>query len=376
MSAVGSLRVEPPQTRVSFRPYGAEDDEWRYIGETPIENVRLPRGVFQWRLERDGFEPRLLAATNPSPLLENLGPPEFRGTPLGIQLSGAGEDEMIHVPGGAFPSPLAGLNLARVALDPFYIGRYEVTNEAFQEFVDQGGYESPEYWEHLTFFRDGVELSWEQAVAEFGDSTGQPGPSTWELGDYPPGEGSYPVRGVSWYEASAYADFRWGQLPTASHWARAALSPAEIIAPLSRAILPRSNFSGDGPAPVGTYQGVGPYGTFDMAGNVREWGRNEMAEDRDRRVSLGGGWTDPEYMFTLVEGLPAFDRSPANGVRLAEYVETNTVLADLAGPFEYFFNSPDDAQIVSDEVYEVFREASLVCAKSTRGRHRVDRREF
>lgn len=211
MSAVGSLRVEPPQTRVSFRPYGAEDDEWRYIGETPIENVRLPRGVFQWRLERDGFEPRLLAATNPSPLLENLGPPEFRGTPLGIQLSGAGEDEMIHVPGGAFPSPLAGLNLARVALDPFYIGRYEVTNEAFQEFVDQGGYESPEYWEHLTFFRDGVELSWEQAVAEFGDSTGQPGPSTWELGDYPPGEGSYPVRGVSWYEASAYADFRGGQ---------------------------------------------------------------------------------------------------------------------------------------------------------------------
>ena len=77
------------------------------------------------------------------------------------------------------------------------------------------GYSTPEYWEHLTFLRDGEELSWELAVAGFVDSTGQFGPSTWELGEYPAGEGTHPVSGLSWFEASAYARFRGMHLPTA-----------------------------------------------------------------------------------------------------------------------------------------------------------------
>jgi hypothetical protein len=49
----------------------------------------------------------------------------------------------------------------------------------------------------------------------------EPGPSTWEAGDYRDGQAAYPVTGVSWYEAAAYARFVGQQLPTAHHWQRA-----------------------------------------------------------------------------------------------------------------------------------------------------------
>jgi len=55
-------------------------------------------------------------------------------------------------------------------------------------------------------------------MAEFRDATGRPGPSTWELGTYPQGRSDYPVGGVSWYEAAAYAEFVGQSLPTVYHW--------------------------------------------------------------------------------------------------------------------------------------------------------------
>ena len=50
-------------------------------------------------------------------------------------------------------------------------------------------------------------------MAEFLDTTGRPGPSTWELGAYPEGRDNFPVNGVSWYEAGAYAEFVEKSLP-------------------------------------------------------------------------------------------------------------------------------------------------------------------
>ena len=77
-------------------------------------------------------------------------------------------------------------------------------------------------------------------------------------------------------------------LPTIHHWYRAA--------DLGRFadILTVSNFSGKGPAPVGSYDGLGPFGTYDMAGNVKEWCSNAT---RQRRFLLGGAWNEPRYMF-------------------------------------------------------------------------------
>ena len=84
--------------------------------------------------------------------------------------------------------------------------RYEVTNIQFKKFVDAGGYRKSEYWKQ-PFVDNGKILSWEKAMSRFLDKAGRPGPTTWELGNYPEGQGDYPVTGVSWYEAAAYAEF-------------------------------------------------------------------------------------------------------------------------------------------------------------------------
>ena len=99
--------------------------------------------------------------------------------------------------------------------------RYEVTNRQFKAFVDGGGYGKREYWKQ-PFVGTGREISWEEAQAQFRDATGRPGPASWELGSFPEGREDFPVDGVSWYEAAAYAEFAGKSLPTVYHWYRAA----------------------------------------------------------------------------------------------------------------------------------------------------------
>ena len=100
---------------------------------------------------------------------------------------------------------------------------------------------------------NGRTLSWEEAMTRFADSTGQPRPATWELGSFAEGHEDYPVGGVSWYEAAAYAEFTGKYLPTVYHWAAAAdFSHYSTI-------LHLSNFQGEGPARVGSYRGVGRF---------------------------------------------------------------------------------------------------------------------
>ena len=99
----------------------------------------------------------------------------------------------------------------------FWIDRHEVTNRQFKEFVDAGGYQRSEYWKH-PFLKNG-----QRAVVGTGHGRvprrlGKPGPATWELGSYPEGKADYPVGGVSWYEAAAYAEYAGKSLPTVHHW--------------------------------------------------------------------------------------------------------------------------------------------------------------
>ena len=66
-------------------------------------------------------------------------------------------------------------------LGEYEIGKFEVTNEQFKQFVDDGGYETPAFWEDLDFESNGVEISFEEVLQFFVDTTGRNAPAGWEL---------------------------------------------------------------------------------------------------------------------------------------------------------------------------------------------------
>lgn len=46
-----SLTTNPDGADVYVLPYSARDEQWQYLGRTPLSAVHLPLGVFQFRIE-------------------------------------------------------------------------------------------------------------------------------------------------------------------------------------------------------------------------------------------------------------------------------------------------------------------------------------
>ena len=184
----------------------------------------------------------------------------------------------------------------KVYLDAYYIGKTEVTNAEYYLFWLESGGASSEH----------TPISYE---AEFG---------TWpEIAKTKP---NYPVVGVSWDSATAYAAWRGMRLPTEAEWEKAARGTTPRRWPWGSTFTQQikgatvhANVwkqSGAHLKPVGTYPtGVSPYGAHDMAGNVWEWVADWYSEnfyhhspDRNpkgpaigsRRVVKGGSWLNPK----------------------------------------------------------------------------------
>jgi eukaryotic-like serine/threonine-protein kinase len=193
-----SISTTPGGADVFVKEYGEPSADWRPLGRTPLTGVRLPGGVKRWRIEAPGFV-TLERASAPGTLSFTL------------PLTGEVPDDMVAIPGGPARAWIAGMDpIEGVPVDDYLIDRYEVTNRKYKAFVDAGGYSRPEFWEH-PFVRDGRTIAFAEAMQDFRDATGRPGPATWELGTYPRGDDDHPVSGVSWYEAAAYAEFAGNQ---------------------------------------------------------------------------------------------------------------------------------------------------------------------
>jgi len=296
-----SIITVPAGADIYYKEYTAMDELWQFCGRSPLDNITLPQGTYRWKVEKEGLE-----------MHECVTDRSFD-----VRLREEGQlGEMVWIKAWKFEISSSPFDQTKTIEAPAYlIDKYEVTNEQFKKFVDGGGYTNREYWRESQFLKEGQKISWEQAISEFVDKTGQPGPATWEKGTYPEGKGKHPVSGVSWFEANAYAKFVGKSLPTVHHWKRAACLRESLV------IVPYSNFTAGETAPVGSHMGIGHTGLYDMAGNVKEWCWNAIDNMESHRYILGGGWGEQTYMFTSRDFRSPWNRAAVNGFRCVQYPE-------------------------------------------------------
>ena len=327
-----SIHTTPSGAEVEFKVYNAPDDQWVQLGKTPLEEIRIPLGYFRWRISKPGFATQYSAGGR------------IRSSEATLAPEAAVPEAMVRVPSreSRIDIPLLGL-MGPFLLEQYFIDRHEVTNRQFQQFVELGGYRREEFWKDR-FVKNGRVLSWEEAMNEFRDATGRPGPSTWEGGQYPEGHGDFPVAGVSWYEAAAYAEFTGKSLPTIFHWYRAAgMFAAQYIVPLS-------NFGTAGPVPAEQQAGIGPFGTNAMAGNVKEWC---WSQTDSKRFILGGAWNEPTYSFSYPDARSPFDRASTNGFRCVRY--TSPIPDSVKAPQELPSRDYEKEEPVNDDLFQVYK---------------------
>jgi dienelactone hydrolase len=301
-------------------------------------NILVPNTYLTWKAEKPGFA--IAEDVSATPTLQLM---------FTLHEPGSGPPGMVYVTTGDTPYKMVipGLDhLPAVGLHDFWIDQHEVTNREFKTFVDAGGYRNPAFWRH-PFTRDGRSITFEEAIAEFTDSTKRPGPATWELGTYPEGQDDFPVTGVSWYEAAAFAEYSGKSLPTIYHWSRVAEQRFSGI------VVPRSNFGGRMVMKAGSSGGINRFGAVDMAGNVKEWCLNRA--DASRRYILGGAWDEPVYMANDPDARSPFERATNFGFRTVKY-SPNESLAG-AGAELVAFETRDFRKEtpVNDQAFDLYR---------------------
>lgn len=173
----------------------------------------------------------------------------------------------------------------------FYMAKYPITNAQYAKFIQAGGYDERECW---------TDAGWEQRQSEKWTQPRYWADEKWNGADYP-------VVGVSWYEAIAFA--RWLAeragaditLPTEPGWQRAAQGDDGREYPYGNTFdVNKSNTDESGigkTTPVTQYPaGASPYGVMDMSGNVWDWcltAWNTGSDDlsgTDWRVLRGGSF--------------------------------------------------------------------------------------
>jgi gamma-glutamyl hercynylcysteine S-oxide synthase len=238
---------------------------------------------------------------------------------------------MIWIPAGNVRLGQGGISepVNDFYVEGFWIDQHEVSNAQYKEFIDAGGYSTQAWWNPVGWaWRVANSITLPEGWNEnYGHGGGIPSNET------------FPVNGVSWWEADAYCRWAGNRLPTEAEWEKAAKGGCETHGdpgqcdasdtpsyPWGGGIIGlQANYSGSGDpydnntTPVGYYDGSNhggyqtinspsPYGLYDVAGNVGEWCSTKLGsypynpnDGRENppatyheccRVVRGGWWGD------------------------------------------------------------------------------------
>jgi formylglycine-generating enzyme required for sulfatase activity len=156
---------------------------------------------------------------------------------------------MVYVAGGEF---MMGTNDSTddqkfdtpahlTTVKPFYIDVTEITNEDYKKFVD---------------------------------ATSRKKPPTWKNATFPDGKARFPVTGVDWDDATAYAKWAGKRLPTEEEWEYAARGTDGRRFPWGndwQNDYANADKQRQETIEVGKSGGKSPFGLADMCGNAWEW---------------------------------------------------------------------------------------------------------
>jgi len=180
------------------------------------------------------------------------------------EIIGPDGQTLVLVPGGSFMmgSEDGGddeLPVHQVTLDGFWIGKCEVTNEQYAEFLNEVQPTNVNDWLGIEGDSCGIEY-----VAGSYQAKSQLGP--------------HPVVMVNWYGAAAYCEYYGYLLPTEAQWEYAAAGPDARTYPWGADWDPQKCCNADNRGPFGNTFPVGSFpswvswcGALDMAGNIFEW---------------------------------------------------------------------------------------------------------
>ncbi|MFY9573572.1 MAG: SUMF1/EgtB/PvdO family nonheme iron enzyme [Blastocatellia bacterium] len=188
----------------------------------------------------------------------------------------------------------------KIALQPFFIDRSEVTNADYKKFVD---------------------------------ATNHKPPTNWAGASPPEGRDHFPVTGVTWQDAADYAAWVGKRLPTEAEWESAARGADGRIYPWGNefsASLANINQRPDKPTlnkypaglkEVGQYpQGASPAGALDMIGNAWEWVADEITlypGNSEGKLEL-----EPGATYRVIRG-GAYDGSKVNDATYRGYLDAS-----------------------------------------------------
>lgn len=279
------------------------------LGDKATKDTQAEKGSCGCGASRNSIDmglnaPSAGAANSPS------SPPSSLSRTLSAQSPPQDDDgiPMVLIPGGTF---FMGTNNPLIATDgegpkrsvtvsPFYMDKYEVSNDAFLRFVNATKYRTesevfgwsfvfesaiPErHKRHITQAVLGAEW-WLPVNKSYWRHPEGPGTDVFATG-----RGNLPATHISWNDARDYCKWRGARLPTEAEWEFAAkgsqpkgymfpwgnkLTPGgKHRANIWQGVFPTVNNAEDGYkylAPVDAFGPQNDFGLYNMIGNVWEW---------------------------------------------------------------------------------------------------------
>lgn len=281
----------------------------------------LLAGLGAWFLGggKDQSENSTAATTAASPVASSTATPDSSGQ----SPNGPAPEGMVYVfRGSLFVGREDGGENERpvhfVQLKPFFIGRTEVTNAEYQQFIDAAGH---------------------------------PAPPSWNGNRFQAGTEALPVTDVTWEDASAYAKWAGKRLPTEEEWEFAARGPnKDNFYPWGEswredaANVKKDEKDTRQLLPVGQLpNGASLFGALDLIGNAWEWTSSDYKEYPGGKIDppargysnlkvIRGGSYDTigkDATATLRAGYPATRKNWPKGVAI-DYSKTGFRLAQDA----------------------------------------------